>query len=277
MLRVLTAILAQLSPQLRQTETNIETIRRVIAEHPEADLVVFPELFLSGYIADGLEELAVNSEGPEVERIAEAAKENSTAVIFGVPEHFGGGYANSAVYVDRNGLLDGIYRKTHLYGLERDAYLPGDELLIVNLEGWNIGLMICFDMEFPEVARKLAAAGSDLLVTISANMEPFERDHRVFSTARALENGVPHVYVNQVGRGEEFTFTGGTLAVSADGDFLAEAGSAGEQVLDIELSLPGKSSVRPDYLGQLRSPLPITTMAVKEQNNERTEQLKGHG
>ncbi len=84
--------------------------------------------------------------------------------------------------------------------------------------------MICFDVEFPEVARSLALAGADLLVTISANMDPFGRDHDVFVTARALENGLPHLYVNQVGRGEAFTFAGGTMAVSADGDRLAEAG-----------------------------------------------------
>lgn len=263
---VLTVVPAQLSPQLRQTEANIETMRKVITEHPKADVAVFPELFLSGYTTYRLDELAIDSEGAPIERIAEIAKDNSTAVIFGAPERFGNGYANSAIYIDRNGMLAGIYRKAHLYGAESDAYLPGDELLIVDIEGWKVGLMICFDVEFPEVARVLARAGADLLVTISANMEPFERDHRVFSTARALENGVPHVYVNQVGLGEEFTFTGGTLAVSVDGDLLAEAGSVGEKVVDLELDLPAKSSVRPDYLGQLRSPLPVT---ITERTTER--------
>lgn len=261
----LTAVLAQLNPQLRQNKTNIETICRVTAEYPEADLVIFPELFLSGYTTDQLADLAVSADGPAVERIAEAAKENSTAMIFGVPERFGHGYANSAVCIDRRGRLVGVYRKTHLYGAEREAYLPGDELLIVELAGWRIGLMICFDVEFPEVARALARAEADLLVTISANMEPFAHDHRVFSMARALEDGIPHVYVNQVGRGEEFTFTGGTLAVTSDGDLLAEASSTEEEVHEIEVSLPGRSSVRPDYLGQLRSPLPVATAETTSQ------------
>lgn len=251
-------VLAQLSPRLRQTDANIETMSSTIAGHPEADLILFPELFLSGYTTAGLEELAVDPEGPEVGRVAEAAKENSTAVIFGAPERFGGGYANSAIYIDRNGTLAGVYRKTHLFGSEREAYLPGDELLVVDLDGSKAGLMICFDVEFPEVARALARAGSDLLVTISANMEPFGRDHHVFCTARAIENGLPHAYVNQIGPGEEFTFVGGTMAVSADGDVLSEAGAAGEGVLDLSLELPARSSVRPDYLGQLRSPFPAT-------------------
>jgi predicted amidohydrolase len=92
-------------------------------------------------------------------------------------------------------------------------------------------------------------------------MEPFGRDHEVFSTDRALENGVPHLYVNQVGRGETFTFPGGTMAVSADGDYLAVAGPA-EEVIDYDLELSARSSAKPDelkpnYLEELRSPLPV--------------------
>lgn len=258
MSETLNVTLAQLNPQLRQTKANAETMSRVVFEHPDADLVVFPELFLSGYTTRGLEELAEDPHGPVVERIANTAREHSTAIVFGTPERFGKGYANSAFYIDRGGTLAGIYRKTHLFGDERRAFLPGDELVIVDVKGVKLGLMICFDMEFPEVARALAQTGANLLLTISANMEPFERDHLVFCTARALENGIPHAYVNQIGRGEEFTFMGGTLAVSADGDILVEAGAAGEEILKFELELPAKSSVRPDYLAQLRSPLPVT-------------------
>ena len=256
--QALNIVLAQLSPRLGQTDANIETMDRIISEHQEADLILFPELFLSGYTTAGLEELAVDPEGSEVGRVAEIAKNNSTAVVFGAPERFGSGYANSAVYVDRNGVLAGVYRKTHLFGSEREAFLPGDELLVVDLDGSKAGLMICFDVEFPEVARALARAGADILVTISANMEPFGRDHHVFCTARAIENGLPHAYVNQVGPGEEFTFVGGTMAVSADGDPLAEADSTQEDVLGLELELPASSGVRPDYLGQLRTPFPAT-------------------
>jgi predicted amidohydrolase len=258
MTQTLSIVLAQLSPQLRRTNDNIETMVRTIEEHPEADLVLFPELFMSGYTTVGLEELAVDPEGPEVGRIARVAKDNSTAVVFGAPERFGGGLANSAIYIDRNGTVAGIYRKAFLFGSEREAFLSGDELLVVDLGGSKAGLMICFDVEFPEVARALAQAGAALLLTISANMEPFGRDHHVFATSRAIENGLPHAYVNLIGTGEEFTFVGGTMAVSADGDILAETSSAEEEVLSFELELPAKSSVRPDYLGQLRSPFPTT-------------------
>jgi predicted amidohydrolase len=259
MTHALNMVLAQLSPRLRRTGDNVETMVGMIEERPEADLILFPELFMSGYTTVGIEELAVDPEGPEVGRIAQAAKDNSTAVVFGAPERFGGGYANSAIYIDRNGTVAGIYRKAFLFGSEREAYVPGDELLVVDLGGSKAGLMICFDVEFPEVARALTQAGADLLLTISANMEPFWRDHHVFCTSRALENGLPHAYVNQIGStGEEFTFVGGTMAVSADGDILVETSAAAEEVLGLELELPARSSVRPDYLSQLRSPLAVS-------------------
>jgi predicted amidohydrolase len=255
-------LLAQLRPTLRNTPQNLEIMRKIVAENDEADLVVFPELFLSGYTTSKPEELALDLEGSEVDAIARLARENSTAVIFGAPERVSVGVANAAICVDRFGNITGSYRKTHLFGNERDAYVAGNELLIVDLDGVRAGIMVCFDVEFPEVARTLVKAGANFLVTISANMDPFGRDHDVFATARALENGVPHLYVNQVGRGEAFTFAGGTMIVSADGDRLAEAGAAKEKVLRHQLDLSSRSverpvELRPNYLKEMRGPLPV--------------------
>jgi predicted amidohydrolase len=164
--------------------------------------------------------------------------------------------------VDQRGELAGTYRKTHLFGDERGVFVAGDELFVIELGGLKAGLMICFDVEFPEVARSLALAGAELLVTISANMDPFGRDHDVFAIARALENGLPHLYVNQVGAGEAFTFAGGTMAVSADGDRLAEAGASGEAIvrlrLDTTIGNPARpNELRPDYLKEMRGTLPV--------------------
>jgi predicted amidohydrolase len=258
MTKMVRIALAQLSPHLRETEANIDTVRRVVAEHPEADLIVFPELFLSGYTVTDVDELAVRLDDPELESLADVAREHSTALIVGAAEHVSDGVANSAICVDERGNLVAVYRKVQLYGGdESDAFVAGDELLVAELCGVKVGLMICFDVEFPEVARALARAGAELLVTISANMEPFGNDHAVFASARALENGLPHAYVNQVGPGEKgLIFTGGSTIVSPDGEVYAQADPTGEPVLDARLSLPVKSSVREDYLSQLRSSTP---------------------
>ncbi len=253
--------LAQLSPRLRESEANIETVRRVVAQHPDADLIAFPELFLSGYTVTGIDDLAVRPDGPELESLADVAREHATALIVGAAERVSEGVANSAVCVGERGDLVAVYRKVQLYGGdESDAFVAGNELLVVELCGAKVGLMICFDVEFPEVARALTRAGAELLVTISANMEPFGNDHAVFASARALENGLPHAYVNQVGPGEKgLVFTGGSTIVSPDGEVHAQADSVGETVLNARLSLPMKSDAREDYLSQLRSPMPPVT------------------
>src|ERR687890_2655782 len=231
---MLTLVLAQLSPRLRHTKASLETMGRIVAEQPDADLVVFPELFLSGYTLSDIDELAVQMDSPELERVTGMARESSTAVIFGAPERVNGGIANSAFCVDEQGTIAAIYRKVQLYGGEEsEAFVAGDELLIVELCGLKMGIMICFDVEFPEVARALARAGAELLLTISANMEPFGNDHAVFCSARALENGLPHFYVNQVGPVGNLNFVGGSTAVSPDGVIYAQAGFPQEEILDV--------------------------------------------
>ncbi|HEV2092690.1 MAG TPA: nitrilase-related carbon-nitrogen hydrolase [Rubrobacter sp.] len=262
--------LAQLTPAVRDTAKNLGTITRLVEENADADLIIFPELFLGGYTTREPEELALDLDGPEVESLAGAAREHSTAVILGAPERLIEGISNSAICVDERGEIAGSYRKTHLFGDERGVFVAGNELLVLELGGLKAGLMICFDVEFPEVARSLALAGADLLVTISANMDPFGRDHDVFATARALENGLPHLYVNQVGHGEAFTFAGGSMAVSADGDRLAEAGTSGEAVarlrLDTAVGNPARpKELKPDYLRERRGMLPVDAPRVPEQ------------
>ena len=255
------AVLAQLNPKLRDAGANVETAKGILSRHVGADLFVLPELFLEGYTTNGVRDLALDPDGPEVGEMSRLARENDAAVVFGLHERVPGGTANSAVCVDRRGDLAGVYRKTHLFGDEREAFVAGDELLVVDLAGIRTGIMICFDVEFPEVARSLALAGADLLVTISANMDPFGRDHDVFATARALENGLPHLYVNQVGKGEAFRFVGGTMAVSANGDRMAEAGGS-EDVIETALDLSARDADRPEdlrprYLEEMRGALPV--------------------
>src|SRR5215212_7242518 len=144
MTKMVRIALAQLSPRLRETEANIETVRRVVAEYPEADLIAFPELFLSGYMLTEVEELAVRLDSPELEALADVAQEHATALIVGAAERVSDGVANSAVCVGERGDLVAVYRKVQLYGGdESDAFVAGDELLVAELCGVKVGLMIC--------------------------------------------------------------------------------------------------------------------------------------
>jgi predicted amidohydrolase len=247
--------LAQLAPRSRDVRANLTRACELIAARAPTDLLVLPELFLSGYQLSDVEPLAVELDGPEVHELREAARNAGVAVVVGAAERSGGAVANSALCIDAAGELAGVYRKTHLFGAERDAYVAGDELVPVRLGERVLGVMICFDMEFPEVARTLARRGADLLVTISANSPPFELDHDVFARARALENGLPHVYVNRVGEEDGLPFSGGSMALDPDARVLVEAGGEGEAVVVAEVGEPGRRDPRTRYLELVRDEL----------------------
>jgi predicted amidohydrolase len=102
--------------------------------------------------------------------------------------------------------------------------------------------MICFDMEFPEVARTLARGGADMLVTISANPAEFELDHETFARARALESGLPHVYVNRVGEQDGISFGGRSTALDQAGRVLADVGADEDQIVDAEIGPPRRAT-----------------------------------
>lgn len=244
--------LAQLAPSPRAVHANVGRAAELIASSAESDLVVFPELFLSGYELGDAESVAIELDGPELDELRDAARRAATAIVVGAAERAPGGVANSAISVDSAGELAAVYRKTHPFGAERGIYAAGDELVTVPLGGRLLGLMICFDMEFPEVARTLARGGADMLVTISANPAEFELDHETFARARALESGLPHVYVNRVGEQDGISFGGRSTALDQTGRVLADAGAAEEQIVDAEIGPPEAGDPRTRYLDQLR-------------------------
>jgi len=148
----------------------------------------------------------------------------------------------------------GTYRKTHLFGEERERFVSGDSLAPVELTGRRLGPMICFDVEFPEVARTLARRGADMLVTISANMEPFGPDHDTAARARTLENGLPHLYVNLVGEVDPNRFTGNSQVIDLEGRVLLRAGGK-PQLLLAKVGAGGRSDPRLRYLDLTRDEL----------------------
>ncbi|WP_235624075.1 carbon-nitrogen hydrolase family protein [Mycolicibacterium goodii] len=207
---------------------NVGRTAAVLAEHRGADLVVLPELFLCGYrldvVADAAIEVTSAPESGPVADLCAAAAENDTVVIGGFAERAGDLVYNSLLCIDRTGAVAGVYRKTHLFGAECDAFAAGDRIEPIEVAGLRLGPMICFDVEFPEIARTLALSGVDLLVVSSANMHPYHHDHRVACLSRALENRTPLVYSNLVGAEAGLEFVGGSRVVSGDGQVVAECG-----------------------------------------------------
>src|SRR6266511_2092236 len=212
------ALLAQLASVEGDVRANAERAASALGEHPEADIAVFPELFLSGYTTSELEHLTRRADAADLRLVADAAAKTSTAVLIGFAEERGSGRpANAAACIDRDGRLAAVYRKTQLFGAEQQAFEPGEGLMVVELAGKRVGPLICFDAEFPEPARALALAGAELLAVASANMEPFYVDHEVGTRARALENRLPLVYANAVGNLHGLTFVGGSRSIAPIG------------------------------------------------------------
>ena len=232
------ALLAQLaSVPGRQTQANAERAVEALGAHPDVEIAVFPELFLGGYDLALVPQSARARDCPELRAIAEAAAAASTAVVVGFAERAeDGSLFNSVACIDSDGSLAGVYRKTRLFGNEPDVFEPGDTLDVVRLAGLDVGPLICFDIEFPEPARALVAAGAELLVTASANMEPFGPDHERATRQRAFENGLPHLYTNGVGAIGGLQLVGGSRSVDASGAVLAEAGSDAEALLVVPVA-----------------------------------------
>lgn len=242
------ALLAQLPSAPGSPIANAARAAHAIGEHPQADLAVFPELFVSGYRLDDLDRVAVDRDGPELGFIAKAAAATGTAAIVGFVERAGSGFYDAAACFAETGELAAVYRKVKLFAAEPGAYLPGRRMLLVELAGRTVAPMVCFDMEFPELARAAALAGADLFVTVAANMDPYGREHRIHALARALENRVPHVYVNRVGRESGFAFTGESCSIGADGTVLAEVAGREERFLLAEVGAAGATDARVEYL-----------------------------
>ena len=242
---------------------NLDTIERITgaARAAGARLVVFPELFLSGYnIGTEAHNLAEPVDGPSIDRARAIAKGADTAIAFGFPERDNGSLYNSAAFIDGAGEIRCVYRKVNLYDpLEGKAFVRGKGLGVVELGPWKVGLVICYDIEFPEVARKLTQDGCNLIIVPTANMDPFTEVPTALVRARALENAICVAYANLSGVEGGLVYTGLSGIVGPDGCDLARAGRTSEALLiaDVTAALadPGTKPSQSTQLADLREDL----------------------
>ncbi|GGW66156.1 MULTISPECIES: carbon-nitrogen hydrolase family protein [Streptomyces] len=198
-----------------------------------AGLLVAPEMFLTGYaIGDDIAHLAEPADGDSADAVADLAGRHGLAVAYGYPERDGETVYNSAQLISADGVRLANYRKTHLFGcFERDHFTPGDQAVVqAELGGLTVGLMICYDVEFPENVRAHALAGTGLLVVPTAQMHPFQFVAESMIPVRAFENQMYVAYVNRVGREGEFEFVGLSTLAGPDGVARARAGREEELV-----------------------------------------------
>ncbi len=250
-------LLAQLAPRRGSIEENLARVEAVVRSDP-AELAVFPELFLSGYrVGDRIHSLALRPDGPELERLAHAARSSGKAIVVGAPMRSpdrAGESQNVALLVRSDGSI-GIQAKRFLptYGpFEEGSYFtPTSESRPIELGVHRLGLEICYDAFFPEVTRGLALAGVGLFVAISAAPVTSRRLFERVLPARAVENATPLVYVNRVGVEDGVVFGGGSAGWDARGELLASQEidfvrrEAEESVFAVEVDLDEASRWRP--------------------------------
>lgn len=194
-----------------------------------AQLLICPEMYLTGYNIgpDAARRLAEAPDGSSAQAIMRSARETGIAILYGYPERGADGHIyNTAQLIDRTGRIAASYRKTHLFGeIDRTAFSAGATLPeIVELDGIKIGILICYDVEFPENVRTLALKGADLVAVPTALMQPFDIVARTIVPARAYENQVFLAYADRCGTEGELAYCGLSCVVAPDGSDLARAG-----------------------------------------------------
>ena len=224
--------LAQISSKREDKEANFEKIENLTIKAKEkgADLVIFPEMSLTGYVVrDQFYELAETIPGPTVEKAEELAKKTGMHIIFGMPELSEKTQAtvfNTAVFVGPKGFI-GKYRKmylpTHSVFEEKRYFRAGYQTAAFQTEVGNIGLCICYDIFFPEVIRLTRLKGAQLIVCISASPAVRRSYFETLTCARAIENTAYLAYVNLAGVQDGLQFWGGSRLVGPSGDVLAKA------------------------------------------------------
>ena len=195
-----------------------------------AQLLVVPELFLTGYNigADALHALAEPADGPSAAEAAAIARESGVALLYGYPEQGEDGRLyNSALLLGSAGETLANYRKTHLFGdMERQTFSSGGEpFVLADLAGRRVGLLICYDVEFPELVRGLALRGANLVAVPTALMTPYHFVPRMMLPVRAFENQVFLIYANRCGDESGMAYVGESCIVAPDGSVLARAGA----------------------------------------------------
>ncbi|MDP9584192.1 UNVERIFIED_ORG: (R)-amidase [Burkholderia contaminans] len=208
----------------------------IAAARGATDLVVFSETYSSGFpTPDDVARLAEPLDGPSVTAVRDAARDAAVAVAFGFPERDGSRFFNTALLIDANGDVLLRYRKTHLYESDLGVFEAGDAFPVCTWHGMQVGLLICFDLEFPETARALAHAGAELIVILDGMMNPYGDVHRRMIPVRALENQLYVAMANRVGAGDRYTFSGTSLVAAPDGTCVAVAPGDREAIVDVTL------------------------------------------
>jgi predicted amidohydrolase len=268
----ITMALGQISCKVGDKKHNIETMNKIInqAKQRKADLVAFPELSLTGYVvrdrAYELSETVPN--GPSVRQIEEIAKKENVHMIFGMIEKSAKASAvlhNTAVLIGPKGYI-GKYQKmylpTHSVFEEKRYFRPGYQTPVFETEIGKLGMFICYDVYFPEVARMLSLKGAKLIVCISASPSVRRGFFETLTAARAMENTVFVAFANLAGIEDGLQFWGGSRIIAPSGNVISQAKYDEDDLITARINysdltrvqawIPTLRDLRPEIFNSLR-------------------------
>ncbi|KAF0220810.1 MAG: carbon-nitrogen hydrolase family [Geobacteraceae bacterium] len=226
MKREVKAAAVQFNIRMGDIDANVEYVRDALARLAAegVQLAVLPEMWSCGFAYRELNELAKRT--PEVvEEMGRLSAQYGMVLVGSLPEPDGDKVCNTAYVVDR-GELAGKYRKIHLFSLmnEDRSFTGGDSRLVADTHLGRVGVFICYDLRFPELARRLAVEGAEILVVPGEWPKPREEHWRTLLKARAIENQMFVVAANCCGVLGKLDFFGSSLIIGPKGELLAEGG-----------------------------------------------------
>ena len=229
-------------PEFGNIQANLDRIAKMLAGR-EADLLVLPELFSTGYRFKNMDEAHQYAEpipdGPTTNFLISQAKKINTYIFAGLVEVDKEYVYNSSVIVGPDGFI-GRYRKIHLFDTEKACFHAGSEVPpVFDLNGIKVGVMICFDWRFPEMARSLALKGAEIIAHPSNLVLPHCPQAMI---TRCLENRIYAITADRIGKesrvpDESLHFIGQSQVVDPDGNILIRASETDEEVQIIEINL----------------------------------------
>ena len=219
------------APYAENTAQALTRLERAAAQAKAdgAELLLCPEMSLTGYAigAQQVKALAQSANGPMAQAVATIAQRHHIAIVYGYPEQHPNGQQpfNAAQAIGPDGQAIGHYRKTHLFGdMDRQQFTAGDAASqVFEYRGWQLGLLICYDVEFPETVRLLALQGADAVLVPTANMVGFDEVPNLLVPARACENRLYVAYANACGGEGPLSYGGLSTVAQPDGRVLAYA------------------------------------------------------
>ncbi len=253
----------QMDVRTREVRTNVETAYRHIQEAARrgSRVVLLPEMWNTGFSYPDLADVARGSYGPTLTFLIETARETKTWLVGTIPEPSDSGVYNAMHWVSPNGEVVAWYRKAHLFTptAEGEFFVAGSTCEPVTTDFGRAGGLICFDIRFPEMARRLTLAGAAFLFVPAQFPHPRDAHWETLLRARAIENQVWVIAANRVGESGKLAYFGKSMVVDPWGEIIECEEGERERVLTAEVE-PGMvddvrrrlpCARRPDIYGDL--------------------------